>query len=100
MNIEKELMELKANVTPFKTIKFLAGTVISCGAMAAICAALKIPIQSSKGLTKLMMRLGIFILGCKAGDVAEEYFGQMIDKVMETFKEAKEEEKNESNPDE
>ena len=95
MDLEKELAEFKSKVTPIKTAKFLMGTVISCGAMAAIVAALKNPIQNAKGITKLMMRLGIFVLGCKAGDIAEAYFNDLVDQVVAMFNEAKEEAKDE-----
>ena len=96
MDFNKELSEIKEKVTHITTMKFLAGTVISCGAMAAIVAALKNPIQGAKGLTKLMMRLGIFVLGCKAGDVAEKYFNDTVDQVIQVFNESKEETKDES----
>ena len=95
MDFNKELDEIKQKVTPINTAKFLFGTVISCGAMAAIVAALKNPISSAKGLTKLMMRLGIFVLGCKAGDVAEKYFNDTFDQVIKAFNEVKEEAPNE-----
>ena len=95
MDINKELSELKEKVTPINTAKFLIGTIISCGAMAAIVAALKNPIQGAKGITKLMMRLGVFVLGCKAGDVAERYFTETVDSVTKAFNEAKEEVNNE-----
>lgn len=96
MDIEKELAEIKSKITPINTAKFLMGTVISCGAMAAIVAALRNPIQSAKGITKLMMRLGVFVLGCKAGDVAEEYFNGIVDQLVKTFNDSKEEISNES----
>ena len=92
MNLEKELTELKEKVTPLKTAKFIFGTVISCGAMAAIVAALKNPIQSAKGITKLMMRLGVFVLGCKAGDVAEKYFNDTVDEVVNAYQDVQKEE--------
>jgi len=95
MDIEKELAEIKSKITPINTAKFLMGTIISCGAMAAIVAALRNPIQSAKGITKLMMRLGIFVLGCKAGDVAEAYFNDIVDQLVKTFNESKEEINNE-----
>ena len=98
MDIEKELNELKAKVTPVNTAKFLVGTVISCGAMAAIIAALGGSIQNTKGLTKLMMKLGIFVLGCKAGDMAEKYFSNMMDEAIGAFNEAKEETTHEPDP--
>lgn len=98
MDITKELTELKEKMTPLNTMKFLAGTVVSCGAMAAIAAALKMPIQSARGLTKLMMKLGVFVLACKAGYIAETYFNNTIDSVIQAFNEAKEEAENESNP--
>ena len=92
MDLNKELTELKAKVTPVNTAKFLIGTLISFGAMEAVVATLKSPLQGAKGLMKLMMRLGIFVLGCKAGDVAEKYFSDTVDEIMKSFKEAREEE--------
>lgn len=99
MDLEKELAEIRQEITPIKTIKFISGTIVSCGAMAAIVAALKGPISSAKGITKLMMRFGVFILGCKAGDIAEEYFSSAIDKVIDMLNNVKEEVKDESGSD-
>ena len=94
-NIKKSLTQRKIDMNSIKTFKFVAGTIVSCGAMAVVVGALKIPIQNSKGLTKLMMRLGVFVLGCKAGDIAEKYFDETVDKVTEAIKDIKEELPNE-----
>lgn len=94
-DVNKKLTELKANVTPLNTAKFLAGTLISCGTMSAVVMALTGATTNAKGITKLMMRLGIFVLGCKAGDMAEKYFDETFDNFVEVFKEVQEEEKNE-----
>jgi len=91
MDFNKELNELKAKVTPVSTMKFITGTLISLGAAAAVISMFKNPVEASKGLTKLMMKLGIFILGCKAGDIAEKYFNETVDETIKTFQEAKEE---------
>lgn len=91
MDINKEIEDLKKQFTPMSAAKFIAGTIISLGATAAVCAALKNPLQGAKGLTKLMMRLGIFVLGCKAGDVAEKYFNDTVDETIRTLHETKEE---------
>lgn len=91
MDFNKELNELKAKVTPVSTMKFITGTFISLGAAAAVIGMFKNPVEASKGLTKLMMKLGIFILGCKAGDIAEKYFNETVDETIKTFQEAKEE---------
>ena len=91
MNIEQELEDLKAKITPMNTVKFIAGTLISFGATAAVIAALKNPLQGSRGITKLLMKLGIFVLACKAGDVAEQYFKETMDDAEKTFQEAEEE---------
>ena len=88
--IEKELNAIKASITPMNTFKFVAGTLISLGATAAIIAVLKNPLQGSKGVTKLLMKLGIFVLACKAGDVAEDYFKKTVDEAEKAYKEAKE----------
>ena len=100
MNLNTDFTQLKEKVTPVNTIKFLAGTLISLGAGMAVSMALKNSMQASKGLTKLMMKVGIFVLGCKAGDIAEKYFSQTIDDLMKSFKEVQEEEDNGDNPDE
>lgn len=91
MDLNKELQELKEKVTPFNTIKFISGTIISLGAAAAFVGIFKEPLRNAKGITKLMMKLGIFVLGCKAGEVAENYFTDTMDETIRTFKEAKEE---------
>lgn len=91
MDLNKELQELKESVTPLSTVKFITGTLISLGAAAAVVGLFKNPVESSKGLTKLMMKLGIFILGCKAGDIAEKYFNETVDETIKTFKETQEE---------
>ena len=91
MDLNKELEELKAKVTPLSTIKFITGTIISLGTAAAVVGLFKNPIDGAKGLTKLMMKLGIFVLGCKAGDMAEKYFNDTVDETMKSFQEAKEE---------
>lgn len=91
MDIEKELNELKSEITPLKTFKFVAGTLISLGATAAVIGMMKSPLNGSKGVTKLLMKLGIFVLACKAGDVAEDYFKKTITEAEKAFEEAKEE---------
>lgn len=91
MDIEKELNELKSEITPLKTFKFVAGTLISLGATAAVIGMMKSPLNGSKGVTKLLMKLGIFVLACKAGDVAEDYFKKTITEAENAFEEAKEE---------
>ena len=96
VDLNRELTEIKQKATPVNTAKFLIGTVVSMGAFAAVTALMKGSLSNSKGVAKLMMRLGIFILGCKAGDVAEEYFSERIESIIKAFNEAKEETKNES----
>lgn len=91
MDIEKELNELKSKMTPIGTAKFIAGTLASLGATAAVIALMKGPLQGSRGVTKLLMKLGIFILACKAGDVAENYLKETVDDAEKAFKEAQEE---------
>ena len=90
MDFEKNLNELKANVTPKSTIKFITGTLIGLGATAAVIGMMKTPLIGSRGVTKLLMRLGIFVLACKAGDVAEDYFREKFDEYAENSKELSE----------
>ncbi len=86
MDFNKELEELKSKMTPINTAKYLAGTVISLGAMAAVIAVMKSGLVGNKGVTKLLMKLGIFVLACKAGDVAEKYFKEQFSEAQEAFK--------------
>lgn len=86
MDLNKELEELKAKVTPVSTGKFIMGTLISLGTAAAVVGLFKNPIDGAKGLTKLMMKLGIFVLGCKAGDIAEKYFNDTVDETIKAFR--------------
>lgn len=94
MNIEKELQEWKAKMTPLNTIKFLTGTLVSLGATAAVAALMKGSLVGSKGIVKLLMKLGIFVIGCKVGTDAEEYFREKFDEYSALFKETQEEMKS------
>ena len=91
MDLNKELEEIKSKMTPMNTAKFLAGTVISLGAYAAIVALLKTGLAGNKGVTKLLMKIGIFVLACKAGDAAKDYFDGMFDNAEKEMKEMKDE---------
>lgn len=91
MSFETDLEELKKEITPRKALQYAAGTFIAMGAAAAVVAVLKNPVSAAKGLTKWMMRLGIFVLGCKAGEVAETYFNKTVDDFAEQFNDIREE---------
>lgn len=91
MNLEKEMEELKKQITPMNTAKFLTGTLISLGATAAVIGLMKGSLQGSRGITKLLMKLGIFVLACKAGDAAEKYFKDTVSDAEKSFREAAEE---------
>lgn len=91
MDFTKDIEELKKEFTPAKTAKFVAGSLISLGATSAVIALFKNPLQGAKGITKILMKVGIFVLACKAGDVAEQYFNEQIDQMEDAVKEAQEE---------
>lgn len=94
MDFNKELEEIKTKMTPMNTIKFIGGTLISLGAAAAMFAMMKTGLMGSKGVTKLIMKLGIFTLACKAGDIAKNYFEEnfedMVTDAQKVFNENKE----------
>ena len=90
MDFEKELNELKAKMTPAGTFKFIVGTLISLGATTAVIALMKMPLLSTKGITKLLMKLGILVLACKAGETAEDFFRDKFDELEAEMKEGKE----------
>ena len=94
MDIEKEFTEWKAKMTPMNTIKFLTGTLISLGATAAVVGVMKHSLIGAKGITKLLMKLGIFVIGCKIGNDAEEYFKEKFDEYTEELKETSKEMKS------
>lgn len=93
-DIGKEIEELKKQITPANTFKFLAGTLISFGAAAAVVAMMRNPLQSAKGLTKLLMKLGIFVLASKAGAIAEQHFEEIASETEQTIRDAYQEVKN------
>lgn len=72
MEINKELSALK-DINSFKAFKCISGLLASLGATAAVIALMRTPLSGSKGLTKILMKVGMFVLACKAGDVAENY---------------------------
>ena len=91
MNINKELADLKGKITPVNTAKFVCGTLVSLGATAAVIGIMKGGLAGSKGVTKLLMKLGIFVLACKAGDVAENYFKETFNEAQDAWKDTKKE---------
>ena len=95
MDITKELTEIKEKATPVNTMKFLGGTLISVGAATAVTMLFKGSTNGMKGMMKLLTKLGVFVLGCKVGEIAEDYFSETIDKLIASLKEVKEEEKHE-----
>jgi len=82
-------MDLPEKITTGSVLKFVTGTVISLGTAAAVYAAFRVPIHSAKGLVKLSMKVGIFTLSCKAGDVAEKYFNETVDAITDAIIEAR-----------
>ena len=93
MDLNKELAELKAKITPMSTTKFLAGTVASLGATAAVIALMKSGLSGSRGITKLLMKLGIFVLACKAGEVAKDYLEESVTEMEDAYHEMQNEAK-------
>ena len=91
MKINETLSEWKKKTTPAETFKTVAGTIVGCGAMAAVVALMRGSTAGTKGVTKLMMKAGIFVLGCRVGDEAEKYFNSQVDGIIASLKEAKEE---------
>ena len=76
-----------------ETIKLGAGMVLGLAADMAVAALLKRHIPVSKGITKVLIKLGIFAVAMKIGDDVETYFYKVADEAKETFAEAKEEAK-------
>ena len=86
--LEKELNELKAKITPMNTFKFVMGTLAGLGATAAVVAMMKAPLLSAKGVTKLLMRFGIFVLACKVGSDTEDYFKAKVTEIEQEYADA------------
>lgn len=76
-----------------ETIKLGAGMVLGFAAEMAVAALLKQHIPVSKGITKVLIKLGIFAVAMKIGDDVETYVYKVSDEAKEAFAEAKEEAK-------
>lgn len=88
MNVEinqTALAEFRKQLTPIKACKIIFGTLISVGATAAVVAAMSNPLKASKGLLKVLMAAGVFVLACKAGDMAQDHFEQTVDNLSESI---------------
>lgn len=88
MDAKKELEEL---TTPLGITKFIGGTAASLGAAAAITCLMKSPLKNVKGLSKLGMTFGVFVLACKAGDIADDYFNKVVDEIVDFIQDFKKE---------
>lgn len=74
-----------------ETLKFGVGLAIGIAADMALTCILKTHIPAGKGVTKLMMRLGVFMLAMKAGDDVENYFYDVVDGTKNVYQEMKQE---------
>ena len=86
-----ELIEFKKKLTTKNVIKVIFGTLISFGTAGAVIVMMKNPIKAAHGLAKLCMSMGVFTLGCKAGQMAEDYFKETVDALTDTVTEFKQE---------
>lgn len=92
MDTEKDfdlLKTLKGRLISPECARGLAGLLAGFGATAAVIALMKNPLGATKGLSKLLMKLGIFVLACKAGDMADDYLKTMIKEIEDAFKEGR-----------
>jgi hypothetical protein len=74
-----------------ETIKFGVGMVVGISVDLALTALLKGHIPPGKGVTRWLIKLGIFGMAMKAGEDVENYFYKVVDDTKEAFNEAKEE---------
>lgn len=98
MNVEinpEALEELKSKLTTKNAIKVVFGTLISLGAAAAVIAMMKNPIKNARGITKILMAMGVFTIGCKVGTEADDYFKETVDNVADSIADIKKELKEE-----
>lgn len=80
---------VKSKLKSGSTAEFIAGTLASLGATAAVIALMKNPLAGAKGITKLLMKLGIFALACKVGEDTEEYLCRKIKEIVDIVNEGK-----------
>lgn len=90
-----DLDEIKKQLSAKNAFKVIFGTLISLGATAAVIALMKNPIKGAHGIVKILMSMGIFVVGCKVGDVAEDYFEEKVDDLSEMVKDIRNEIKEE-----
>jgi hypothetical protein len=89
----KSLTSLKKADGIGETIKLGVGFAVGIAADVAITVLMKGHLPVTKGLTKWMVKLGIFAIGMKVGEDMETYFYKVCDDVKDTYNEAKEEAK-------
>ena len=76
-----------------ETLKLGLGLVIGFAADMAVTALLRGHVPAGRGITKLMVKLGIFAIAMKVGEDVENHFYTMVDDAAACMKEAKEEAK-------
>ena len=85
------LAQLKKADGVGETIKLGVGLVVGFAADMAVTALLKGHIPPSKGITRLMIKLGVFAIAMKVGEDVENYVYKVADDAKQTYAEAKEE---------
>lgn len=74
-----------------ETLKTIGGAAVNVGTDMVVGTLLAAGLCPKKGLKRAVGSLGIFMLSMKVGDLAEEYFYEIIDDLKEAFGKAKEE---------
>jgi len=70
-------------------LKTIGGTAVNVGVDLIVGTALTAYLNPKKGIKRALGGLGILVLSMKVGDVAEEYFGELVDDLKEAFSKAK-----------
>ena len=74
-----------------ETLKTLGGAAVNIGTDMVVGALLATGLCPKKGIKRAVGSLGIFMLSMKVGDLAEEYFYEVVDDLKEAFGKAKQE---------
>lgn len=73
------------------TMKTLAGTAVNVGADLVVGTILAAGLCPKKGLKRAVGSMAILMLSMKVGDIAEDYFYELVDDLKEAFGNAKKE---------
>ncbi|MBO7452308.1 MAG: hypothetical protein J6U54_18420 [Clostridiales bacterium] len=90
-----KLIDLKNQNKPGDNVKLGVGLLAGFAADMVVAGLLKAHMPITKGVIKLLVTFGIFVIAMKAGEEVEEYVVRVWDDTRDSIKEAQEEARKE-----